>query len=231
MSTSDGAEDHRQVERIPVLSRWWHGALAVLLLIAFVTQIVVLLAGGADANSGQGAEVVGVGTRLVRFFSYFTIQSNLIALAAVTTLALNPLRDGKGWRVLRLDALLGIVITGLVFDIVLSKQVHLEGLALALTIVFHYISPWWTLLGWLLFGPRPRISWSTVGLAFVWPVAWIAYTFVHGAASHWYPYPFLDADSLGFPEALRNTLLVVLLAAVLAIVFKLIDGRLPTIRR
>jgi len=202
--------------------------LTLVLMAAFVIQLVLLFSGGQDANSGQVEP--GLGTRLVRFFSYFTVQSNLVILAAAATLMVGPFRDGRGWRVLRLDAMMGIVITGLVFDLVLAKQVHLEGLAWWLTFAFHYFSPWWALLGYLLFGPRPRVAWSTVALAFIWPALWVAYTFLHGAVSGWYPYPFLDAGKLGLGEALRNTGAVVLLAAVLAVAFKSLD-RVPTIRR
>lgn len=211
------------------VSRWWHGFLFVLLVVCFVVQLTLLFLGGQDANSGEGEEA-GLGTRLVQFFSYFTIQSNLLIMVAAGTLMVRPQRDGRGWRVLRLDALLGIVITGLVFDLILAKGVKLTGLAYALTIGFHYISPWGALIGWLLFGPRPRIDWRTIGLAFIWPVLWLAYTFTHGAISGWYPYPFLDAGELGVPVALRNTSLVVLVALVLALIFKALD-RQPTIRR
>jgi len=211
------------------VSRWWHGFLFVLLVVCFVVQLTLLFFGGQDANSGEGEEA-GLATRLVQFFSYFTIQSNLLIMVAAGTLMLRPNRDGRAWRVLRLDALLGIVITGLVFDLILAKDVKLTGLAYALTIGFHYISPWGALLGWLLFGPRPRIDWRTIGLAFIWPVLWIGYTFAHGAISGWYPYPFLDAGKLGVPVALRNTMLVVIVALVLALLFKALD-RQPTIRR
>jgi len=201
----------------------------VLLVVCFVVQLVLIVIGGQDANSGEGEEA-GLATRLVRFFSYFTIQSNLLIMVASATLMMRPLRDGRVWRVLRLDALLGIVITGLVFDLILAKDVQLTGLAYALTVGFHSISPWWALFGWLLFGPRPRIDWRTFGLAFLWPVLWIAYTFAHGAVSGWYPYPFLDVGKVGVPEALRNTGLVVLVALVLALIFKALDRQL-TIRR
>jgi Na+-transporting NADH:ubiquinone oxidoreductase subunit NqrB len=49
--------------------------------------------------------------------------------------------DGRVWWVVRLDALLGILITGLVFAIVLAPQAHLTGAALIATIGVHYISP------------------------------------------------------------------------------------------
>lgn len=211
-----------------VASRIWHGVLAVVVAAALLLQLVLTATGGQDVNSGAAGTSVPLATRLVRLFSYFTVQSNILILAGLIMLAIHPLRDDRFWRVLRLDGLLGIVITGLVFALVLSKQVHPVGLAAVANAGLHYIAPWASLAGWLLFGPRPRIDVRTIALAFVWPVAWIVYTFVHGALSHWYPYPFLDVGQLGFGVVLRNTAFVVVLAAVLIAALKLLE-RLPVV--
>ena len=127
----------------------------------------------------------------------------------------------------RLDGLVGIVVTGLVFVTVLAATIHPTGADWWANAGLHYVSPTATLLGWLLFGPRPRITWSTVGWALAWPVAWLGYTFAHGAVSHWYPYPFLDVTALGYVPALRNTGAVVLLAFGLLTLARWLDGRLP----
>jgi hypothetical protein len=209
-------------------SRVSHALIAVVVLAAFVIQLVLVFVGGADANSGRDVGALSLGTRLVRLFSYFTIESNLIVLVTATLLALRPMRDGKIWRIARLDGLLGIVITGLVFAIVLAPQVHLTGAALVATIGFHYIAPWATLAAWLLFGPRPRLTWAVVAAAFVWPCAWLVYIFVQGGFTRWYPYPFLDATALGTGTALRNALLVLVIGVVIAVAFKLLDARLPS---
>jgi hypothetical protein len=79
-----------------------------------------MFTGGADANSGETGATIAIGTRLWRLFSFFTIESNLIVLAAALALVRRPHRDGAVWRVVRLDSLLGIVITDLVFAIVLA---------------------------------------------------------------------------------------------------------------
>ncbi|MET9269472.1 Pr6Pr family membrane protein [Kribbella sp. NPDC003557] len=210
------------------VSRWWHGLIAVVILASLTLQLVLIFTGGADANSGESGTEIGLGTRLWRLFSFFTIQSNLIVLAVAIGLVLRPARDGSVWRVVRLDSLLGIVITGLVFDIVLSQQVHLTGGALVATIGLHYISPWATLLAWLVLGPRPRLTWQTVGYAFVWPIAWLVYIFTQGAFTDWYPYPFLDVTDLGLPTALRNAGFVLVLGLALAAGFKTLDRKLPT---
>lgn len=211
-------------EKRDVFSRAWHAALAVVIAASLVVQIYLLLFRGTDVTTGAENELVSVGTRLVRLFSYFTIQSNLFVLGVALTLTINPNRDGPVWRVMRLDALLGIAITGIVFITVLSHLVvHHSTAAVWTNAGFHYISPVAAVLGWILFGPRPRITWSVVAWAFVWPVLWTGYTLAHGAVSGWYPYPFLNAAKLGYALALRNVGLVLLIALVAAIAFKFLD--------
>ena len=168
-----------------------------------------------------------VSTEVIRFLSMFTIQSNVFVLVLAATLALHPHRDGDRWRVVRLDALLGITVTGLVYAVVLAPTDHPVGLGWWTNAGLHYVSPVATLLLWLAFGPRPRITGATVAWALVWPVLWIGYTLVHGAVSHWYPYPFLDVRDLGYAVALRNLGVIVLLALLFLLAFRAVDRRLP----
>lgn len=208
------------------LSRLWHAVLFAVVAAAFVAQLVLVLRGGTDVNATTGQPPEGTGTRVVNLFSFFTIQSNLLVLAAAATLAANPTADGRWWRILRLDGLLGITITGLVYTTVLAGDRPLDGLEVWLNAAFHYFCPLWTVVGWLLFGPRPRVTWRVVGWSFVWPAAWIGYTLVRGAATDWYPYPFLDATDLGYAVALRNVAGVLVLALAVAALVRYLDGRL-----
>ena len=224
-TTASGADARARAARV------WYGAIAVVVGVALVIQIVLIFTGGQDVNSSENTADESLATRFVRLFSFFTIQSNLFVLGTSVVLALNVHKDGRLWRVLRFDALIGIIITGLVYETVLARLVHPEGWALAATIGFHYISPWATVLGWLVFGPRPRMSWATAALAFVWPLAWLVYTFVHGAVTGWYPYPFLDVDTIGFADSVRNSAVVLAIAVVVAVVLRLLDGRLPSLVR
>jgi hypothetical protein len=211
--------------------RAWQAVLALVIAAAMITQIVVIVDGGQDVNTAPGEGSVGLAVRLVRLFSYFTIESNLLVLALAVSLALNPVRDGRRWRVLHADALLGIIITGLVFATVLAGQVQQHGIGIWLNAAFHYFAPAWAVIGWLLFGPRPRLDWATAGWLFAWPVLWIAYTFAHGAATGWYPYPFLNAHLHGYGVAFRNTAAVVVLSLVIIAVLRALDRRLPVITR
>jgi len=195
-----------------------------------VLTLVLLVTNGADVNSADAGTAPPVGVRLVRFFSYFTVQSNILVLIASIVLIRRPARDGIIWRVVRLDSLLAIMITGIVYATILAPLVEDQG-SFAATLanaLLHYICPWLTLLVWLLVGPRPRVSWATVAAAFIWPAAWIAYTLIHGAISGWYPYPFLDVGQIGYLTAVRNIIAILVGAGVIAVIFRFLD-RLPSL--
>lgn len=211
--------------------RAWYAVLALVIAASLVTQAVLLADGGTDVNTASSEGSVGLAVRFVRLLSYFTIQSNLLVLGLAVTLVRNPGRDGRWWRVLHADALLGIIITGLVFATVLAGQVHHHGIGTWVNAGFHYFAPAWALAGWLLFGPRPRLDRATTGWLFAWPALWISYTFAHGAATGWYPYPFLNAHAHGYGVALRNTAAVLVLALVITGVLRVLDRRLPTVTR
>ncbi|XVU22235.1 Pr6Pr family membrane protein [Actinoplanes sp. CA-054009] len=205
------------MNRVRTASRVWHGLLFAVVLTSLIIQIT-LSAQGTDAPAA---------TRFIRLFSYFTIQSNVLVLLAAGSLMLDPGRDGPVWRVLRLDSLLGIIVTGIVYATILAGESDPQGAGWWSNLGFHYIAPWATLAGWLLFGPRPRIEPRTIAWAFLWPAAWIGYTLAHGATAAWFPYPFADATVIGYPTAVRNMLMVAVMAAVFAAILWLLDRRLP----
>lgn len=166
--------------------------------------------------------------RLVRLFSYFTIQSNLLVLVASALLAARPARAGRVMAVLHLDALLCIAVTGVVYHTVLADAgVDLTPSGDLANFLLHTVTPIGTWVVWLLVGPRPRFGGATVAWSVLYPLAWIAYTFVRGAVTGWYPYPFLDAGALGLATAARNTAVVAVGFLVLAVLVRLLERVLP----
>ncbi len=215
--------------RLRVAARLWYAATAVVVLVGFVLQFYLLFTGGADANSGEEGSGIPLGTRFVRLFSFFTIDSNVLVLVLCVLLALRFERTSRLWLVLHLTTLLSIVVTGTVFGLILAPGLQLRDEAVIATNLFHLVSPLLFTIGWLAFGPRRQWRWSLVPLAFVLPVAWLVYTFVRGAIVGWYPYPFLDVTISGLPTALIGAGLVVVYAAVLAVIVLVIDRWVPAL--
>ncbi|WP_284250830.1 Pr6Pr family membrane protein [Litorihabitans aurantiacus] len=190
-------------------------------------QLWLIFSGGVDANSGEDGGTASILVRLWRLFSFFTVESNVVVLVVCVLLILDPVRRGWWWDVARINALLAITITGLVFAVVLAPQLSFTGAALVATVGFHYVAPWATVVGWLVLGPRLGFQWSKIAGAFILPIAWLVYIFVQGPATGWYPYTFLDVTEIGLGRALANALLVLVLALVIALVYRLLDARVP----
>ena len=102
-----------------------------------------------------------------------------------------------------------------------------DGVPVTLPDGFHYIVPIMMVVGWVLFGPRPRIEARTIGLAILWPVVWVVYTLIHGAITSWYPYPFVDVITHGYAQVFVNAGLVVVVLLFVTAVFWMGDRRLP----
>lgn len=133
------------------------------------------------------------------YFSYFSIHTsvaNVAALAIGALLAFQTAKDTAGVASFRLIVVSYSLITGLVFNLLLRESV-LAMPATDTTIgfpneVFHVIVPAYLLVEWLLNPHRPRVPWSTLPLAFVYPVVWVALTLWRGSETGWYPYYFLN---------------------------------------
>lgn len=208
--------------------------IAVLVVVAIVMQIVIAVRVSGtppDVSTGfvRGSSLAG---RIIRVFSFFTILSNLLSGIVSAQLARRPDRDGPGWRPLRLAALVGITVTGIVYSTVLAA-IHQPNGAAEVTVntIVHYVVPVLMVVGWLLFGPRPRTDWRAIGWSLLFPVLWLAYTLIRGAIWAWYPYPFADVTAHGYARVALNALLVTVVLGVVAALFALGDAKLPAAPR
>jgi len=194
-----------------------HLAIGVLALANVGLALGLVLLGGDEP----------LGTRVVRFWSYFTVLTSSLVGVTSLLLARDPSRDGPVWRAARLDAVMGIVVVALVYEVLLRGTFPLEGWDRLTDPVFHVVVPWSTLAAWLWLGPRGRVGWRDVPRSLVYPLAFLGWTLLHGAVTGWYPYPFLDVDALGYGTALLNCLGVTGLFGLVAAALVRLDRTLP----
>ena len=65
-------------------------------------------------------------------------------------------------------------------------------------LLLHKIFPVIVVLDWILFPPMTRLRYTDALRWLVYPVVWLAFTLIRGAADGWYPYPFLDPTDGGY---------------------------------
>jgi hypothetical protein len=171
--------------------------------LAFATTAVV-------AMTYQFASSADSGFQQANFFSFFTIQSNILAVAALFLVVLVPrshrtaLVDGA-----RSAAVLYMAITGVVFALLLSGlQEDLQTTIPWVDFVVHKLMPVVLVADWLIDPPRHRLPRWTVLAWLAYPLAWFAYTLARGADVDWYPYPFVDVSRLGYGGVLGRSVLL-----------------------
>jgi len=205
-------------------ARAWHALTAAVAVAALVLQLVLVVQGGRVLDE-SGAQP-GLEVRLGRLVSYFTIQSNLLVAVTTAQLARHPAGDGSVWRVLRVAGVVGITVTGVVHFLLLRPLLDLDGADYAADKLLHMVVPVLAVLGWVLFGPRPRISGLVVARAICRPLVWLAWTLVVGAMSGWYPYPFLDhREAGGVPGVVASCLGITAFVLLLFWLARLVDRR------
>lgn len=155
-----------------------------------------------DKRTAPAAEAV------IRFMSYFTIEANGLATLGFTVL-LAARRTAAGRWFSRQSVVTAItiymVVVGLTYNIILRSLWKPSGLEWVVDELLHTVLPAACIFYWLLYASaKKRLSWKTVPSWMLYPLIYCMYTMIRGAMTGWYPYPFLDADALGYPRVLMN---------------------------
>ena len=190
-------------------ARRWFAVNAVVawlgLAVSLTLTVTALYPSTVTIPTRYGSDhAAGLGSRLADWFSYFTIWSNIVVAVVTSILAWGRPRATAALRAARLDSVLLITITGLVYAVVLAPISVQRGWENVSNTLLHQVTPILTVLVWLLVGPRGWVSWRTVLGALVIPLAWVAVMLLHGAFVLAYPYPFVDVAVLGYAAALVN---------------------------
>ncbi|QYJ04632.1 Pr6Pr family membrane protein [Nocardioides panacisoli] len=195
-------------------ARSLHGVTAAMAAIALVLQFVLVWQGQAVLDE---TDVPSRAARVSRYFCYFTILSNaLVAATAARAATGGPFT--RAWRVLRLNAVTGIVVTGVVHYVLLRPLLDLEGANAVADAMLHVLVPVLAVVAWIAAGPRLRLGASDLAWSGAFPTLYLVVTLTHGAITGWYPYPFVDVGELGYPTVLVNAAGVVALLVVLSAV-------------
>ena len=146
--------------------------------------------------------LAGAPERSIDLFSYFTIWSQIAVGIIMTLLYLNPTRDGKLFRVLRIDTVLMITVTGVVYNLLLGPNYPPQGLNQISSPIQHTITPLITVLIFIIAGPRGWFNLKNIAAALVLPIVYVFYTLFRGAIIDKYPYDFFDVVVNGYANVI-----------------------------
>lgn len=150
---------------------------------------------------------VSVPEVIVRYFTFYTILTNILIAVACTVLLLKPV---SGWgaffsRQTTLTAIaVNITIVGATYNIILRFLWNPQGLQFVVDELLHLIIPVAFILFWLIFVPKGGLKWTSIFPWMIYPLVYLAVVLMRGAFSGYYPYPFLDVTNIGYAQTLIN---------------------------
>jgi hypothetical protein len=166
---------------------------------ALILQYVLLI----RLTQGDIGPLLGT----LRFFSFFTILSNLL-VALTTTFALpsTPSRFADFFtspRVRGVTALCIGITLGIYFALLASTWAP-QGAQWLADVTLHYAVPVLYLVWWATCISHGQLAWPDVLRWAMFPLVYLVFILLRGAWLHEYPYPFIDVDALGAGVVARN---------------------------
>lgn len=179
------------------LSKLLLAAISIIGCFAVVSQFILIMQNG----KGNSIEL------FIRFFSYFTILTNLLVTVCCTALLLKPNSYFNKQQTLAAITVY-IFIVGLVYNLVLRSIWSPIGLQKLVDELLHSVIPTSFLLFWLLFVNKQQLQWKHIFVWLLYPLCYCLFILIRGHYSNFYPYPFMDVTALGWQNVMVNSIAV-----------------------
>jgi hypothetical protein len=165
----------------------------------------------------------------VRYFSFFTILTNVLVALALTLPWLSPdTRLGHFFTrpSVRTAILTYIIIVAVIYHYLLAKLWNPRGWELVADTIEHVVTPALYVIDWVLLVPKGTVKWRSAFIWLVFPLVYAVYCMIHGAVTGFYPYPFINVSNLGYDRVLINMAVLVLVFLGLGLGLIGVDRRL-----
>ncbi|KAF1028781.1 MAG: hypothetical protein GAK37_02074 [Pseudomonas sp.] len=97
-----------------------------------------------------------------------------------------------------------IIVVGLAYSLLLRHLWHPEGFQFIADELLHDVMPVLFFIYWCTCVPKGTLGLKHIGAWVIYPVAYLAYVLLRGHELGQYQYPFINVDTLGYPQVFVN---------------------------
>ncbi len=159
---------------------------------------------------------------IVRFFSFFTILTNILVASYFTNQVLSSKGNSENLfsKTGTLTAVtVYITVVGLVYQIALRHLWKPTGMQRIVDELLHTIIPTLAIIYWFLYEQKHKLRWKIIPSFLLYPLFYLGYILLRGEFSEFYPYPFINVTELGWPQIGINILVLFSVFLILSILF------------
>jgi hypothetical protein len=182
-------------------------AKALLAIIAILSWFALIMQMYLNLNSN----VAPTNEIIIRYFSYFTLDTNLIIAICSSFILLSP-SSSAGKFFLKPDIQTAIavyiLIVGITYNTILRFIWAPQGLHKLVDELEHVVVPVLFVLFWLFFTQKKSLNYKQIFPWLIYPFVYAMFVLIRGGfpTPHFYPYPFIDVDKLGLQKAIINSI-------------------------
>ena len=163
-----------------------------------VCQWIILLNKAAAAGNSLLTETV-------RYYSYMTVWTNImvtLCFGAVSIFATQQWSAFFRRRSVQAATVVYILIVGLAYHFLLSGMFLPKGIEWFADFLLHYVNPILFTGFWLWHGEKEPFAYGKAVQWLIFPAAYFVYSITRGFFTGWYPYYFVDVNTLGYGQVL-----------------------------
>ncbi|MEO6220458.1 MAG: Pr6Pr family membrane protein [Ginsengibacter sp.] len=170
--------------------------------------------------------VTAIPETIMRYFSFFTILTNILVAVCCTILLLNKKKSLYNFfsNSKNITAItVYITVVGFVYNLILRFLWKPQGLQLLVDELLHTLIPALFILFWLLFIPKAGLKTKHILPGLIYPLVYVIYILIRGEFTGFYPYPFINVKTIGYNKVFLNSGILVIVFAVFSLLFVVID--------
>jgi hypothetical protein len=196
----------------------YKSAVAIIGWFGLVLQLYLMLATVNEKSAVQ---------KIINYFSYFTILTNIIVAFSLTVSLLSPSsKMGNFFSSPYTESAITvyIIIVGIIHFFLLRNLADLKSWNMVADTILHKIIPMLYAFYWVKFVTKDKLHWKDSMQWLLYPVIYLFYVLVRGFIDCFYPYPFADVGKLGYSKALMNGILIIASFWILGLVLIFINN-------
>lgn len=163
---------------------------------------------------------------IIRFFTFFTILTNILVAIVFTANWLQPKNSFQFFNKpnTQLAIAVYIFVVGFVYNTILRFIWQPKGWDKVADELLHLIIPIVYILFWYFKFSKKEINYKSVFGWLLFPIIYIVIVMIRAYFSGYYPYPFLHVGNLGVEKVVYNSILMTLFFVVVSVVFYQINN-------
>jgi len=161
----------------------------------------------------------------IRFFSYFTILTNIIVAYYFTLQLFRNSEKIENSGIITAITVY-ILVVGLIYQLILRSAWNPLGMQKIVDELLHSIIPFLALLYWIFIANKKDLSYKLIPKWTIYPLLYLVFILTRGSFAGFYPYPFVDVTKFGYSQVFINSLYILIFFIVLSVVFIIVGKAL-----